>query len=960
MNQKDCHQIKPVIPIKPKALCTKNQEELIKTPISPSVSDTLRSPVNSNTTNTATMIATIENVDTIKHDLPCNESSDDLRMLSLPRPLSVRDLCEKFQSASPGLSLPSNTFNPSMTRLASARVDELSSRRRLSEPHNTPRRKQAPPPLPPKTWKTHPALGDDAFMSTKSLQNKSSLSSSITTTSFASDLSSCLYNKGSSSTLSPTSPRSPLSPVSPTWPTSPTIHSDELSARIRPRPAPLSLPTPSPNALAQHFSTQLRSSPSTLHIAPAIPRSTTGTRVNSQITSFSTATRARQYGSALTHWLRGSSDDDSARRARKDSITIISKAPVICTSPTSLRPVSFSSYCSLDDLPSSPTSPPPSSISVATDTSIRRFRIIQELLETEKAYHEDMKLVKEVYYDPAIASHSPLTQQDVRRVFSNLLGILELEDEFVPRLEMACQSSCGDDITIGGVFRDMMEPIANVYAEFCKRHQDGIVKLQELENRPDACQFLKHCETRMQGRTTCWDLGSLLIKPVQRVLKYPLLLRALCACTPVSHPDHPQLVAAAKGMEQVAEHINETKLRKDMVEKIVHEKKKPEFKRLKPSRKIGTAVTTRDMEFDTLHAQFQRTRDTVHQLARDIHGWVRRVKDHFEHLAMVSNSFDAVYSSSGGVRVKSLAQIREWHHLMLNFPATVGQELDAMMQGHVHDRIHALLQLFENPSEVIHRRAQSLLDYDRVQEMKAKGAVPDKQLQASADAYDPINAQLLDELPKFLQLANRYIDVVIGELARVQSQFMAQVTQEWQKLGSWPTSTGRTDGRDNSDNLLDEVIRGYLKEMVNVQEKVDEIDIINIKRKRSSILHERTQELSHPHYRHSTNSSRSNSSSSSNSTNSTTSTSGTSSTAMTGDSVCDRSSRRWSGARRLQRKTKIEPKDDMDGTPSLLSAGEDGIVQGILFEVYVEATNTNEFIDNGNRKTQAPCMLHAD
>ena len=31
----------------------------------------------------------------------------------------------------------------------------------------------------------------------------------------------------------------------------------------------------------------------------------------------------------------------------------------------------------------------------------------------------------------------------------------------------------------------------------------------------------------MQGRTTCWDLPSLLIKPVQRVLKYPLLLRVI-------------------------------------------------------------------------------------------------------------------------------------------------------------------------------------------------------------------------------------------------------------------------------------------------------------------------------------------------------------------------------------------------------------------------------------------------
>jgi hypothetical protein len=29
----------------------------------------------------------------------------------------------------------------------------------------------------------------------------------------------------------------------------------------------------------------------------------------------------------------------------------------------------------------------------------------------------------------------------------------------------------------------------------------------------------------LQGRTGAWDLGSLLIKPVQRILKYPLLIK---------------------------------------------------------------------------------------------------------------------------------------------------------------------------------------------------------------------------------------------------------------------------------------------------------------------------------------------------------------------------------------------------------------------------------------------------
>ena len=37
--------------------------------------------------------------------------------------------------------------------------------------------------------------------------------------------------------------------------------------------------------------------------------------------------------------------------------------------------------------------------------------------------------------------------------------------------------------------------------------------------------IMQGCQAQMQGKTTSWDLGSLLIKPVQRVLKYPLLLR---------------------------------------------------------------------------------------------------------------------------------------------------------------------------------------------------------------------------------------------------------------------------------------------------------------------------------------------------------------------------------------------------------------------------------------------------
>lgn len=63
------------------------------------------------------------------------------------------------------------------------------------------------------------------------------------------------------------------------------------------------------------------------------------------------------------------------------------------------------------------------------------------------------------------------------------------------------------------------------------------------------------------------DLGSLLIKPVQRLMKYPLLLHELLNSTPASHPDHKALQDALFVMKNINVNINELKRRKDLGKK---------------------------------------------------------------------------------------------------------------------------------------------------------------------------------------------------------------------------------------------------------------------------------------------------------------------------------------------------------------------------------------------------------
>lgn len=138
--------------------------------------------------------------------------------------------------------------------------------------------------------------------------------------------------------------------------------------------------------------------------------------------------------------------------------------------------------------------------------------------------------------------------------------------------------------------------IQQVFSIYCARHHRAILKLGQLapslkiKTYSTECQTLRyiflaaqspasfsfgnpslrptkrftvklnllHPQSRPYGSV---DLASLLIKPVQRVLKYPMLLASILAVTPSSHPDRISLERACTDILMVADHINEDKTR---------------------------------------------------------------------------------------------------------------------------------------------------------------------------------------------------------------------------------------------------------------------------------------------------------------------------------------------------------------------------------------------------------------
>ncbi|KAG0334714.1 hypothetical protein BG004_000295, partial [Podila humilis] len=414
----------------------------------------------------------------------------------------------------------------------------------------------------------------------------------------------------------------------------------------------------------------------------------------------------------------------------------------------------------------------------------KRRRVVQELLETEISFSKDMLLLQEVYVTD-MAESSLFTPADEKIIFTNLGDVISLTLDFVALLTPACggREAYDDSRTfVGDAFIQMISQIRRVYSEYCKRQEASAQHLQELDQRSDLKLFFDACTEKCKGKTTGWDLASLLIKPVQRVLKYPLLINQIHSLTSPDHADYDNLAEAQKDMLDVAEEINEIKKRKDIVEKIVGSKKKSDSDFARTTQQLRQAVggseVTVDILFEALLEKFNLQQRLIREFVKHIQNWLISIKQFFDTQEVFALYLLEIYSMVPIHRndeISSIDLVKEYHKSLSQFSKTIGRELEGRLKKTVYRSIEQFLKLFSGPLQVMKKREKKLLDYDNVRGMKERGDTVDKNMLDSASAYTAINEQLVDELPKFLGLTTQYFDVIVMEFSKVQMYFYAQV-----------------------------------------------------------------------------------------------------------------------------------------------------------------------------------------
>ncbi|XP_046617451.1 intersectin-1 isoform X4 [Neodiprion virginianus] len=189
------------------------------------------------------------------------------------------------------------------------------------------------------------------------------------------------------------------------------------------------------------------------------------------------------------------------------------------------------------------------------DTERKRQEHIKELIATEQAYIEDMTLVHEVFEKPLLQS-MVLTVNEVDKIFVNWRDIIVCNDNFLRTLRIRRDNSDGGVIRMIGDILCENIPRMSAYVRFCSCQLSAATYLQQLtEKSPEFVQVAAMCQ--QDPRTKGMPLSSFLIKPMQRITKYPLIINKILEYTPVLHPDRQYLLEALARAEEFCTQVNE-------------------------------------------------------------------------------------------------------------------------------------------------------------------------------------------------------------------------------------------------------------------------------------------------------------------------------------------------------------------------------------------------------------------
>lgn len=189
----------------------------------------------------------------------------------------------------------------------------------------------------------------------------------------------------------------------------------------------------------------------------------------------------------------------------------------------------------------------------------KRNCCLVEIQETEAKYYKTLEDIEKNYMIPLKQVFTP---QEMEAIFVNLEEVIKVHFALLRAIDLNMVSGGSG---LGKIFLDFKERLL-IYGQYCSHMENAQKTLDELiALREDVRIKVEECTMKVQEGK--FKLQDLLVVPMQRVLKYHLLLKELLSHS-TDRPERQQLKEALEAMQDLAMYINEVKRDNETLKKI--------------------------------------------------------------------------------------------------------------------------------------------------------------------------------------------------------------------------------------------------------------------------------------------------------------------------------------------------------------------------------------------------------
>ncbi|XP_076464695.1 uncharacterized protein LOC143296557 [Babylonia areolata] len=189
-------------------------------------------------------------------------------------------------------------------------------------------------------------------------------------------------------------------------------------------------------------------------------------------------------------------------------------------------------------------------------------RVVTEVVETERVYVSSLEAIIKGYLEPlrAMLVNSPTGQQDLSCLFCNITDIYAFGQVFLADLEQCAL----DPVKVAECFVKHNHGFV-IYTDYCTNYPRAVEVLTRFMKDGDLNEVCRACQASLGHGL---PLGAFLLRPVQRILKYHLLLQNILKNFDKGQAGRVTLEQALGHMTAMAQHINEMKRRHEHAVRI--------------------------------------------------------------------------------------------------------------------------------------------------------------------------------------------------------------------------------------------------------------------------------------------------------------------------------------------------------------------------------------------------------